>query len=115
MSKVDITPFLPQIDEAVENLLAPPFKAHELLTTFGAAGKLLENAEALQTEDDYADAWEQLTKYLIDKYDLFRKLDDLVVFEGLKAPLEALDGPAIRGAWNLVGNSLAALGSKYVG
>lgn len=113
--KVDITPYLPAIEIEIEKLIAPPFKAHEVLSAFGAIGKLLESAEALETEEDYQDAWDLLTKHLIEKYDLFRKLDDLITFKGLKAPLEALDGPAIRAAWGFVGNSLCHLAAAKIG
>lgn len=112
MSKVDITPFLPQIDEAVENLLAPPFKVWEVCSVFGEVGELLEDAEGLETPEDYQDAWSQITAYLETKYDLFRKLDDLIKVGVL---LEPFDGPALRLTWNAIGANLSKLAADYIG
>lgn len=111
MSKVDITPLLPPVEAEIERLLAPPFKVYEVFTCFGAVGKLLEDAEELVTVEDYEDAWKQLTEHLEAKYDLFRKLDDMIP-AGL---LEPFDGPALRLAWGMVGKSLAKIAADKIG
>ncbi len=112
MSKVDLTPYLPQIDEAVENLLAPKFKVWEVCAVFGEFGELLEDAEELETREDYLDAGEQLTAYLEEKYNLFVKLDELIKVGIL---LEPFDGPAIRLVWNAVLANLAKLAAEKIG
>lgn len=111
MSKVDITAYLPAVKEEIEELLAPPFKVYEIFLTFGVIGQLFEEAEELETVEDYEDAWSQLTVYVESEFDLFRKLDDLI-----KAGIfEPFDSPAIRQAWSIVGKSLAHIAAEKLG
>lgn len=112
MSKVDLTPHFPQIEEVVQNLFTPPFKVWEVFAAFGELGELIEDADGLQTQEDYQDAWDQLTAYLEAEFDFFRKLDDLIKVGVL---LEPFDGPAIRLAWNAIGSNLAHLAAEHVG
>lgn len=111
MSKVDITPYLPEVEAAVEATLTDPFKAYEPMLLVGTVGKLIYEAEAIQTEEEYKDAWDQLTTHVETKYDLFRKLDDLV-----KLPVyaEPFDGWAIRKAWDATGAFLAHMAAKHL-
>lgn len=111
MSKVDITPYLPEIEAAIDELKAPPFKFWEPFKLVGSIGDLLWKADALQTPEDYEDAWDQLTVHVEQKYDLFRWLDDKI-----KAGVfEMFDGPAIRKAWDITGVGLSRAAAEHIG
>lgn len=110
--KVDLKPLLPQIEKEIELVFAPPFLVYEAMLLIGTIGKLIHEAEAIQTEEEYIDAWSQLTDHVIEKYNLFEKLDALI-----KLPIyaEPFDGWALRKGWDACGAALAHLASEKIG
>ena len=112
MSKVDLTPYLPEIEGYVEAVIAPPFKAYEPMELIGSIGKVIHTAEEIQTEEEYKDVWAQIKEHLVTKYDLFERLDKM-----FKLPVyaEPFDKWAFEKSFDALGAALAYAAATHIG
>ncbi|MCK9569437.1 hypothetical protein M0R72_10905 [Candidatus Pacearchaeota archaeon] len=83
MSKIDLSPLLPKIDEAVTAIITPPFQLGEVFTLIDTCGKLVIELLPLATKDEYEEALLYCWGYADGKYHLVDKMDEAVDFREL--------------------------------
>lgn len=92
MAKIDITPHIPLFEEAVKDLISPPFRIWEPFTVLSVCGDIIREAEPLATKEEYKEALEEVWAYLDGKYKVVEQVD-----KAIKAGIfEMFDGTLFR-------------------
>jgi len=96
MARIDLSPYFPQLDAAVAELVAPPLRIWELFDAVKAAGDILQAAVPIATKAEYEEALTAAWDYLDEKYSLVDRLDE-VIKAGIFEPIDGLlIGKAVR-------------------
>lgn len=96
MARIDLSPYLPQLETAVAELVAPPLRIWEVFDVVKAAGEILKAAVPIATKSEYEEALTAAWDYFDEKYCLIDRLDE-VIKVGIFEPIDGLlIGKAVR-------------------
>jgi hypothetical protein len=111
MARIDLSPYFPQLDAAVKELVEPPLRIWELFDAVKLAGDVLKAAVPLATVAEYEEALTAAWDYLDEKYSLVDRLDEMIKV-GI---FEMLDGVVIGYCIKVAIKQLAEQLAEHVG